>query len=216
MKRTLAAVAIGVACLLAAAVDVRAEDESTREWRFPIHVSYVDGFSDVGDYYEDLLGFDTTLIPVGVAFSPYLEFDYSAATGSAVGMQIGPTEFIYWEVTNYGVGGSSSTDNGSYVAFPLILYYGQVFVPKKSVSPYVKIGYSFPVAFGDEVGDTTGGLFAAIGMEFMRKKIVGLGFEFAIDESKVTFDPTFGVFGNVVPAQEVKPFGFTASFKIVF
>lgn len=215
MKTSRVALSIGAVCLLASALDARAEDASSRDWRFPIHVAYVDGFTDVGDYYEDLLGFDTTLIPIGVAFSPNVEFRYSEATGSALGLQLGPTEFVYWEVTTTG-GGGSSTDSGTYFAFPLVFYYEQIFVPKKSVSPYVKIGYSFPVAFGDEVNDKTGGLFAAFGMEFMRRKIVGLGFELAVDRSKVTLGPAFGIFGNPVPAQEIEPFGFTASFKIVF
>lgn len=215
MKRIRAAAAMTAVGVLAATAGVRAEDESTSEWRFPIHVSYIQGFTDVGDYYEDLLGFDTTVIPVGVAFSPYIEFDYSAATGSAVGFQVGPTEFVYWEVTVTG-GGGDTTESGTYFAFPLVVYYGQVFAPKKAASPYVKIGYSLPVAFGDQVDDASGGLFAAFGMEFMRRKVVGFGFEFAIDESKVRFEPSYGIFGNLVPAQEIKPFGFTASFKIVF
>lgn len=199
--------------------DCKAEDsgQKTAHWRFPLVVSYSNGFGDVTDYYEQRL--DTSIdffVPIGLAFSPYVEFDYSDATASAIGMQVGPLEIIYWEETTSSGSGSFS-DSGTFLNFPAVFYYAQVFLPKKSVSPYVKVGVAYPLVSADGVDEVSAGLFAAAGVDFMRQKRVALGLEFAVDQSTVTFEPTFSlVHGNPVPQTEIEPIGFTASFRIVF
>lgn len=215
MRRLITSVIVVAACVFPFDVDCRAAEKTKVDWRLPLHVTYASGFSDVTDYYERLLRVDVNAIPIGVAFSPYAEFDYSSWTGSAVGMQIGPVEFVFWDSEVTGGSGSIS-DSGLFLAVPLVLYYGQMFAPEKSVSPYVKIGYSYPFVSGDAVEEVSPGFFAALGVDFMRQKRVGVGLEFAIDKSTVTFKEQYDPFGNYMPEEEIAPIDFAASFKIVF
>ena len=215
MRRFITGVIVVAACVFLVDVDCRAGEKTKVDWRLPLHVTYASGFSDVTDYYERLLGVNVNAIPIGVAFSPYAEFDYSSWTGSAVGGQIGPIEFVYWESQTISGSGTTS-DSGLFLAVPLVLYYGQVFAPQKSVCPYVKIGYSFPIVSGDAVEKVSPGLFAAVGLDFMRQKRVGVGMEFAVDKSKVTFKEQNKPYGGYMPAEEIAPIDFAVSFRIVF
>ena len=96
---------------------------SAGEWRYPFGLTYTSGFSDVLDYYEDVLGVDADLsFPIGISFAPYFEFDQ----GHRLGLDVGPPSIILVEIT----AGSSSEDI-DYFNLPLGGTYGYTFLRDK-------------------------------------------------------------------------------------
>jgi hypothetical protein len=140
-------------------------------WRFPVGLSYVDGFSEVVSYYEDNHDVDAGgFVPIGLSFTPYYQFDH----GSRIGFDLGPAGLILGDVTYWDV--------------PIALTYGLTILPDASWSPYVRGGFKYHFVGGDDVQDSTPGLFGAVGVEFFRQKAVGLQFEVGYDSSEVTME----------------------------
>src|SRR5256885_6167290 len=77
------------------------------DFYFPTGVGICSGHFEVFDKLEDLYraaGFqlhDRTLVPVGLSFSPYYEFD----CGFGVGLSLGPTAFFEVHEETFGGGG---------------------------------------------------------------------------------------------------------------
>jgi hypothetical protein len=153
------------------------------QFHFNLGLNYVDGLNDVSDGLEELYtsaGYiydESIVIPVGLTFEGYYEFDF----GLGIGAALGPCTLIALETTS---GGSSDTDL-SYI-IPLGIEARYTFFRDKNVSPYVKAGARFPVVGGDRVDSADTGFFGAVGVEFWRTKAVGMGLEFSYDTSQVT------------------------------
>ena len=155
------------------------------------------GFLDVADSYENFMeaqGYTTDSdweVPVGLAVSAAYEFSH----GSRLAADIGPAGVIYV----YTIGGSE--DDFYFVGVPISVSYGFSFVPHGNVSPYARVGIRHHLVSGDFVDSSTPGLFGAFGMEFMRDKPIGWGFELAYDSSTI----------EMKSGEEIEPGAFVAS-----
>ena len=162
---------------------VRAKSVQTTErkgdWRFPVGLTFVSGMRDMADFVEDEMDADTDLyVPLGLSFAPYYEF----AHGSRIGFDLGPGTIITID-DRYG-----DDADVPYWGVPVALTYGFTFIPRASVSPYARIGFKYHVAGGDWLDKSTPGVFVAAGVEFLRKKAVGVGFEIGYDGAEVAFE----------------------------
>jgi hypothetical protein len=179
------------------------------EWRFPVYISYVSGFSKVGDLHKDNSNNQSTYFryeeqmswPVGFAFQPYFEFD----SGLRFGMGIGP------------LGAVIGAQEDFYI-LPVNLTVGFTFLPKSEVSPYVRAGVSYPLANGGYVEGQTPGFLGAFGLEFWRERKGRFGFEIAIDTSTVDFTKyTRTTSGTLLKGTEsIRPMDVTGSLFISF
>ena len=165
----------------------------TGDFRFPVGLTFSSGLIDLADYVEDRTGDDVSNVPISLSLAPYYEF----AHGSRVGIDLGPaaivivnSDIVYWDV-------------------PVALAYGFTFLPKASVSPYVRGGVKYHIANGDWVDDSKPGIFAAAGVEFFRKSPVGLGLEVGYDGSEVTLADSEGL-------KTVKPGELLVSLRAIF
>lgn len=153
--------------------------ERRGDWRFPVGLTYLGGMQDMADYAEDKLNGDTDLfLPIGLSFAPYYEF----AHGSRIGFDLGPGTIITVE-KQYGDGSDTL-----FWGVPVGLSYGFTFIPRASVSPYARIGFKYYIAGGDWLDKSSPGLFAAAGVEFLRKKAIAVGFEVGYDNAEVEFE----------------------------
>jgi len=163
------------------------------EWRIHLGPSFMSGFMDVADFYEDAMPHEVDFdwqVPVGLGFSAAYEFSH----GSRLAAGVGPAGVIYV----YEVNGD---DDWSYYDVPLSISYGFSFVPRGNVSPYARAGVRYHVAGGDFVDSSTPGLFGAFGMEFMRSEVIGWGGELAYDASSIKMEG----------GKEIEPGAFVAS-----
>lgn len=175
------------------------------EWRFPVGLSYVSGVNDIGDLLEDNLesnpyvSADVTVIPVGITFKPYYEWE----SGLGVGMDFGPTMFVW----------SSEDDiDADFFNLPINANCRYTFMPDGNVSPYVKAGISYNISSGDYKEGSDPGFFAAAGIEWMRNRKVGIGVEVAYDSSQIEFERLYYPYGT----EKIKPGGFTLTISAVF
>ena len=146
------------------------------DWRFPVGLTYISGFGDVHDIYEDNLEaegydvYDSAYWPVGLSFHPYVEFDI----GVRIGAGIGPFMLIFGDVSHLDV--------------PVNLNGGFTFIPSANTSPYVRAGVMHHLASGDYVEGSSPGFFWGVGIEFFRQKRVGFGIEIAFDTSEIELE----------------------------
>jgi hypothetical protein len=172
------------------------------DWRFPVGLTYVSNFQNIADLYEDNLKAEGLItetvdaIPVALSFNPYVQFN----SGLGVGAGVGPLMII--------------TGDTSFVDLPLKLDL-RYSIPQINVSPYVRGGLSYHAASGDYVESSNPGVFGAIGVEFLRKKVVGFGFELSYDSSEIEFEREFPS-GSYSTIEKIKPCEFTASLYAVF
>ncbi len=77
------------------------------------------------------------------------------------------------------------------------------------------MAYNF--AGGDYVEGLTPGLYAAFGIEFLRNRAVGFGFEVAIDQSEIEFERKIpSGFGTVSTLESISPSGLVVSIFVIF
>ena len=147
------------------------------DWRFPIHLNYVGGLNEVFDLYKNNMeqeGYTVIsefVMPVGISFNPYLQFD----SGLRIGGGLGPIFLVLIE------------ENG-YFALPLNINSGYTLFPNGPFSPYIKGGLSYHLAGGAYYHSSTPGLYAAAGVVLMNNRKVNFGFEVSTDLSKVKFE----------------------------
>lgn len=61
------------------------------DWRFPVGLSYINGFGDIADIHEEnleaegLITYSVEPLPVGLTFHPYVQFDNGCAVGGGIG-----------------------------------------------------------------------------------------------------------------------------------
>lgn len=178
------------------------------EWHFPVGLSYISGVNDIGDLFEDNLeaesyiySADITVIPVGITFRPYYEYD----NGVGFGMDFGPTMIML----------SNEDDiDADFFNLPINVTCRYAITPDASVSPYVRAGISYNISSGDYKESSKPGLFAAVGVEMMRTKAVNLGIEFAYDSSEIEFEDHTDYYGGGI--KKIKPGGFIFTFSVIF
>lgn len=179
------------------------------DWRFPVGLTYINGFGDVVDLYEDNLeaeGYivDTSLeFPVGISFQPYVQLD----NGVRFGAGVGPIAFIGGDASFYDI--------------PINVNAGYIFFPSANISPYVRGGLMYHIAGGDYVEGTSPGLFGGIGVEFSRKKSVSFGVELSYDTSEIEFekyssDSYYYWNSDKSGTEDIKPYGLMFSIFVVF
>lgn len=147
------------------------------EWRFPVHINYVDGLGKVFDLYKSNLeykGYTLTtefVMPVGASFNPYFQLDIGLRFGTGFG------PFYLVMIENY-----------TYFGVPLNIHAGYTLLPNSSFSPYLKGGIMYHLATGDYLHSSSPGFFAAAGVIFLNDKKVNFGVEILSDLSKLEFD----------------------------
>ena len=173
----------------APAVSKAARVRSPRDagWRFPLGLSFVSGETEVGDYYEEELGLEGNMLPIGLSFAPYYQF----AHGSRLGVDLGPVSFIRVE---------SEIESWD---IPVALSYGFRFLPDASVSPYLRAGVKYHIFTGDRVEDSKPGVFGAAGLEFFRTEKFFVSLEVGYDGSEVTLGETAVQPGQVMVGLQI-------------
>jgi hypothetical protein len=179
------------------------------DWRFPVGLTYVNGFGDVVDIYEDNLEAEGYIVdtswefPVGISFQPYVQLD----NGLRFGAGVGPISFIL-------------SDEASFYNVPINVNVGYVFFPSANISPYVRGGLMYHIAGGDYVEGTSPGLFGGIGVEFLRKESVSFGVELSYDTSEIEFEKysSNNYWWNSYKSgtKDIKPYGLMFSIFVVF
>ncbi|MBM4156875.1 MAG: hypothetical protein FJ221_17890 [Lentisphaerae bacterium] len=162
------------------AVSLATTGVRANEWDPSVGLTFVSGFMDVVDWYEDALGADVSwAVPIGMSLGVSYEFTH----GSRLGADLGPISLLM-------VSDARGYDGGDTEFFdvPIGLAYGFNFIPDGKVSPYGRIGFRHHLVSADAVGSATPGFFASVGCEFFRKGVVGLGLELGYDGSTVEMD----------------------------
>ena len=196
------------------------------DFYYPFGVGISSGHIDVFDRIEDsyrAAGFNiahSTLVPVGLSFSPYYEFDF----GLGVGLSLGPTAFFDVHEQNYGGpsggpgggpgGGPMGNDNNkfSYIV-PVGADVRYTFLRDRVISPYAKVGIRYPIAGGDNLSSfSRPGPYGGVGVTFMHTRWMAFGVEFGYDASQVTVKGS-GLFGG---GSRVTYSGFTGSLFVEF
>jgi hypothetical protein len=165
MKRLLLRYLIAVVVII---VGVRIAD--AEEWRLPLMVTFVSGFSKLSDQIKENLEYDYygTVeeiggLPVGLSFHPYYEYD----SGLGIGGGVGPVMMIAGEAFVYNIPVNASVRYS--------------FTPQSKSTAYIRIGGGYHYAGGDYIEGSGVGFIGAIGMELMRDRAVGIGIEVGYD-----------------------------------
>jgi len=161
---------------------------------YPVGISYVSGFEDVVELYEDHLRTEAdTTIPIGLTFDPYYQFE----SGLAVGAGVGPVMLASGDVDMVNV--------------PINVSGRYYFDPEGSFSPYLRAGLSYNIASGDFVEGSTLGVFGGAGVEFFRTNPVSWGLEVVFDTSTVEFERAFST-----GTRDIKPIALKIGMFIIF
>jgi len=163
-------------CMLVVLMIFLTGSAKSGEMRWPIGISYVNGFGDLADQYEDNLqaeGYWTLSAdpwPVGISVQPYYQWD----DGFRLGAGIGPMMLIYGDRDHFQL--------------PLSVTGGYTFMMDGPVSPYVRGGLSYHVASGDYYDGSNIGFIGGVGIEFLKKKNSTLMLEAVYDGAEVDID----------------------------
>ncbi|MGA1840650.1 MAG: hypothetical protein ACMUIU_08495 [bacterium] len=140
------------------------------DWRFPLALTYSTGWKDVKDLYEDNLrdidDDEVSTVPLGISFNPYVEF----SSGFGVGAGFGPLMLIW--------------DNWDYV-LPLKLDFRYTIMPQNTTAAYFRLGPSYHFVKGYKLHDGSPGFFVGTGVEFLRNRKLGFGFEISYDSAEI-------------------------------
>jgi hypothetical protein len=184
---------------------------SAAEWRFPIGLVYATGFQDVYNLHKDNVtaqGFnvdDEFYWPVGLSFQPYVLFQ----NGLGIGAGIGSFTYIH----------TSDDLNGyNFYDIPINLNIRYTPLPKLNISPYIRVGGSYHIAWGDFVKKSKPGFLGALGVEFLRNRKVSFGVEAVYDSAEITFDKYDNLGGTLFSKGEknIKPGNFIFGLYIIF
>lgn len=181
---------------------VSTKTANAADWRFPVGLGVVSGFYDVQDLYEDNLeaeGYQTDSVqglPLGIVFRPNVEFE----NGLGLGIDMGPFMMIMGDSSFYNL--------------PVNANMRYTFIPRANISPYVRVGLMTNLSGGDYVEGNELGLSASIGIEFFRKKVVGMGIDLTYNTADIEFEKK-SVFGPDT-MEKINPSEFTLAFFAVF
>lgn len=170
------------------------------EWRIPVGLSYVGGATEFLDQVEDNLeaeGYttDTFIWPVGLTVQPYYEFDF----GMGVGFGVGPLVML--------AGDADAT------LLPVNASLRYAFLPRAKLTPYLRTGLSYTIASGDFIESSSVGLVGAVGVELLRHKRVGIGFEIGYDSSVVEMED---LKEGPDETKDIHPVGLIISIQAIF
>jgi len=193
------------------AVFVYASGVSAAEWRFPIGLTYATGFHDVFNLYKNNvtaqgLSIDNQFYwPVGVSFQPYLLFQ----NGLGIGAGIGSFTYIH---------SSGGSKDYNFYDIPINLTVRYTPLPQSDISPYIRVGGSYHIAWGDFVDKSNIGFLGALGIEFFRARKVSFGIEAAYDSAEVTFDKYQNLGSTLFSKgqEKVNPGNFVFGLYIIF
>jgi hypothetical protein len=174
-------------------------------WRFPLGLTYVSGFKDIMDRYENNFKaegnttWSTSGLPVGLQFQPYYQFDF----GLGIGVSIGPVMMIFGD--------------REFFDFPVGVDARYIILPGMDISPYIRAGIKYHFASGDYVKSSSVGAFGGVGLEFFRTKRVGMGLEFLMDSSSIEFDKKTRSGGRIVTDKEkINPMQYSVNISVIF
>jgi hypothetical protein len=137
---------------------------------FRVGLSYISGIQGITDFYEDEFEAASTPISgVGLQFNTH----YNWSHGSRADFTLGPVAVIIGDVEYYDV--------------PLSFTYGFNFPLSEAIWLYGRAGVAFHIVGGDLDPKADPGVVGYVGMDFLRNKRVGFGFEVGYDSSTVTF-----------------------------
>jgi hypothetical protein len=185
------------------------------DFYFPLGVGFSSGHIDVFNKIEDTYraaGFqvhDSFLVPLGLSFNPYYEFDF----GLGLGLSLGPTALynVHQEFGGRPPGGGNDNDNFSYI-IPVGADARYTFLRNRDISPYIRVGIRYPIAGGDNLSSNSQpGPYGGIGVEFLRTSRICYGVEFGYDASEVRVKSAFG--GGT---SRTTFSGFTGSLFVIF
>jgi len=169
-------------CLCVLAVGCFTNTLSAGEMRYQINLSYVDGLDDLGDVLEDsweqeqldegawFADADITVVPIGISFSPYYQWD----SGLRVGAGIGPIVLVWGDLDHFEL--------------PISARVGYTLNPEGSVSPYVFAGPSYHIASGDYVDGSDVGLVVGGGVELFKGDSFVMGIEATYDTAETDIE----------------------------
>ena len=147
------------------------------DWHFPLGLTYISGFYDIVDIYEDNLEEEGYLVdtveapPLGISFHPYFQF----LDKFAIGCGIGPLMYIDGDVVEF-------------FALPFSLDGRYFFLKTAGTGLYLRAGVKKYFASGDYVEDSTPGFFGGLGLELLKNKKVNMGFEVLVDYAEIEFE----------------------------
>ncbi len=171
-------------------------------WHFPVGLAYVSGFSDVKDRYEKNVvaeGYGVSSAegpPIGLMFQPYYQFP----SGLGIGVGLGPIMIVMGD--------------RSFLDVPVSVDARYAFITDGSTSPYIRAGVKKHIANGDYVNSSSIGVFGGAGVEFFRKKRVGMGIELLIDKSNVEFEAKTPM--RATGKETIEPSKFLLSVSAIF
>ena len=156
------------------------------DWRFPVGYTFANGINKLENSYTENLEEEGYSVQGsfmnygGISFNPYVELDM----GLRFGIGFGPLTMIlntveYQDTVEF---------ESSHFEFPVIPNIGWTILPKHNTSPYLRAGYSYHIASGTYLTESRPGLMGAVGVEFFRKKMVGMGIELGIDKAEVEIE----------------------------
>jgi hypothetical protein len=191
-------------------------------FHFPVGLTYSKGAQDTmnklldcyewewEDEYSTDIDMTRVVIPIGLTFSPYYEWNVAPEIGVGVGLSMGPTTVVIASLEE-GYGSGDSVDTKASCIIPVGMDARCTFFNKKDVSPYVRLGFRYPLAFGDNIDSSEPGVFVAAGVEFWRTKRIGMSVEVGYDDSVVTLEAFDGGY-----KKDMTFAGFTAGVSVVF
>ncbi len=172
------------------------------EWRIPVGLAYISGMGDIVSQYEDNLeadGYVTDSVngmPLGIIAQPYFTYD----SGLGFGMGLGPVILIYGDADFFNL--------------PINACVRYTLKPKSNASIYFRGGLSYNISSGDYVENSNIGLVGAVGVELMRNRAVGLGFEIGYDSASIKLEHRTTL--NPSDTEDYKPVGLMISIFAVF
>lgn len=110
------------------------------------------------------------------------------------------------------------TLNRTLLDIPINLNIRYTPLPKSNISPYIRVGGSYHIAWGDFVKRSKPGFLGALGVEFLRSRKVSFGVEAAYDSAEITFDKYDNLGGTLFSKGEknIKPGNFIFGLYIIF
>ncbi len=178
---------------------------------FPVGITYASGINDAVSALDDLYtaaGYrfeENVVVPIGLSLNPYYEFD----NGLAVGLNVGPATVIVLNNRTIYSDGSSDSYDVSYVV-PIGADLRYTFLRDKDVSPYLRVGFRYPIVGGRNVESSQVGPVVAVGVDFWRSKKIGMAIEVGYDGSSIE------VQGPTQATKDVTYAGFTAGLMVRF
>jgi len=189
---------LGLLCLFMGVIVMLTTGVAGAGLRFRVNVNYVSGMEDVFDQFKDNIRYDvfyhTDVLldedeldsfawPVGIALSPYYQWD----NGLMLGGQVGPIIFLYGTAETIGLF-EDYDETYTYWQVPVNVTIGYNFFPNGPVSPYIRVGPSYHFAGGDFYDSSSLGFIVAGGAELLKSSHFALGVEAAYDSAEVDLD----------------------------